>query len=104
MYVFGLSALIAILFALWDSFSTKFFESQQRVRLTAGIWLNVIGVIILGYVAHKFGLWSSSGLILTLNIVGNIALGALYFGDKLSPMQYVWLAFGIVGIMILSYY
>jgi uncharacterized membrane protein len=105
MYIFWLSVLIAVLFALGDSSATRYFGWEQSwMWLVAGMLLNALGVVLFGYVAHRAWVADSSGLVLSLNIVLNIFLGALYFGDKLSPMQYVWLAFGIVGIVILSYY
>lgn len=105
MCVFWLSIVIAVLFALGDSSATKYFSGEQsRMWLAAGMLLNAIGVVIFWYVAHRAGIADSSGLVLTLNIVGNLIIGAMYFGDRLSPMQYVGLAFGIVGIVILSYY
>lgn len=105
MYVFWLSIVIAVLFALGDSSATKYFESQhQRWWMILGVGLNALGVIVLWYVAHKSWLGVSSGTILTINILLNVLFGVLYFGDRLSPMQYVGLAFGILGIVILSYY
>ncbi len=105
MYIFWLSVVIAVLFALGDSSATKYFGGEQSwMWLAAGILLNALGVVLFGYIAHRAWVADSSGLVLSLNILLNIALWALYFGDRLSPMQYVGLAFGIVGIVILSYY
>lgn len=57
MYIFLLSALVAVLFSVGDSFATKYFDAGYGWwYVLLGVAFNGLGVYVFGYVANHAGM------------------------------------------------
>lgn len=100
--------LAVALASLADSVSTLWAQGSSKfsVYLLLIFLLGPVVFIAFGLVTARVGLAITSGVVNSLLVLSSMCIGLFLFGEwsRLSVMQYVGMAFAIVGIILMLFF
>lgn len=94
--------------ALADSVSAIWAREDNKLTLPLAFLL-ILGPLVFmtfGLVTTRVGLAITSGVVNTLLVVTSMGIGLFFFGEwsKLSSLQYLGMAFAVVGIALMLFF
>ncbi|MFZ1011386.1 MAG: hypothetical protein WAN65_31405 [Candidatus Sulfotelmatobacter sp.] len=89
-------------FILCDSLSTNWAKTSSTGSGITVIILAPVAYLLFGVLASRVNLAIAGSLVNLVIMIGAVMVGLFYFKEKVTPLQWTGIGFGVVAVVLLS--